>query len=51
MEKNNKTDLNEFFNDIEDVNECSTNNLLIDSIINSIKQVDIGNSDGYDLPF
>ena len=46
-----KIDLNSFFDDSEDVNECSTNNLLIDSVINSIKQIDIGNSDGYDLPF
>jgi DNA-directed RNA polymerase II subunit RPB1 len=35
----------------EDDIYCSTNNLLIQSALNNIKALDMGNSDGYDLDF
>tara|TARA_B100000902_G_scaffold101412_2_gene103727 strand:+ start:60 stop:4589 length:4530 start_codon:yes stop_codon:yes gene_type:complete len=43
--------LNQLYDDTNNIDECSTNNLMINSMISSIKVSDIGKNNNYELDF
>ena len=45
------TSMRSTLNNIEEDNYCGDNNLLIESMINNIKNINIGNDNDYDLDF
>ena len=51
INKEKQLNLESFNNIIQEVTNCSTNNLKIDSIVNSIKNIDMGKSDDYIMDF